>query len=61
VAPVEEFQKVEKLKGPKPKGLKKFKAVKQDEPEIPVEELSDNQRKKIEIARKKAEEEERLA
>jgi hypothetical protein len=49
------------LKGPKPKGTKKFKAVKTDEPEIPVEELSENQKKKIENARKKVEEEERLA
>jgi hypothetical protein len=49
------------LKGPKPKGLKKFKAVKQEEPEIPVEEMSENQKKKLENARRKAEEEERLA
>ena len=49
------------MKGPKPKGLKKFKAVKQEEPEIPEEELSENQKKKLEIARKKAEEELRLA
>jgi hypothetical protein len=49
------------LKGPKPKGLKKFKAVKQDEPETPLEEMSENQKKKMENARKKAEEEERLA
>lgn len=49
------------MKGPKPKGLKKFKAVKQEEPEIPVEEMSENQKKKLENARRKAEEEERLA
>jgi ABC-type phosphate/phosphonate transport system substrate-binding protein len=30
------------LKGPRPKGMKKFKAVKETEPVIPVEELSVN-------------------
>ena len=41
------------MKGPRPKGLKKFKPVKEEEPEVPVEELSENQKKKIENAKKK--------
>lgn len=37
-----EIKRLDSLKGPKPKGTKKFKAVKQDEPEVPPEELSEN-------------------
>ncbi len=50
---------VKHLKGPRPKGLKKFKAVVEKQPEIPVEELSENQKRKIEQAKLKKEEEQR--
>jgi len=39
------------LKGPRPKGLKKFKPLSVEEPEIPPEELSENQKRKLEKAR----------
>jgi hypothetical protein len=52
-------ENVKHLAGPRPKGLKKFKAVVEAAPEVPEEELSQNQKRKIELAKKKAEEEER--
>lgn len=43
-------------KGPRPKGLKKFKPVVEQEEQLPYEELSENQKRKIEQKKKKAEE-----
>jgi len=43
------------MKGPRPKGLKKFKPIAQEEEETPFEELSENQKRKIEQKKKKAE------
>lgn len=47
------------LKGPRPKGLKKFKKVEVVEAETPPEELSENQKRKIENKAKKAEDQAR--
>jgi hypothetical protein len=43
------------LKGPRPKGLKRFKKVEQTEPQVPEEELSENQKRKLEKAKRKQE------
>jgi len=43
------------VKGPRPKGMKKFKPV-VEEAEVPYEELSENQKRKADQKRKKAEE-----
>lgn len=49
------------MKGPRPKGMKKFKPIIEEAPETPVEELSVNQKRKIEVQKKKAEEERKRA
>ena len=52
-------QFVKKVKGPKPRGLTKFKAVSTEEPQIAESELSENQKRKREQARLKKEAEEK--
>ncbi len=39
---------IKHLKGPRPKGLKKFKPIVEKQPETPVEELSEGQKRKLE-------------
>lgn len=54
----EEFKTEHKLllKGPRPKGLKRFKPIVEQQEETPYEELSENQKRKMEKARQIAEE-----
>lgn len=52
-------QQIKKIKGPKPRGLTKFKPMASEEQVIEETELSENQKKKIETKRLKREAEEK--
>ena len=52
-------QPVKKIKGPKPRGLTKFKPIAAEEQKIEETELSENQKRKLEKQRAKKEAEEK--